>query len=456
MKFRGLISVAALSAAVIGASAVLFDVIKITDTDTEPTFSMAPLSLGNPAAAATLRTRTLNNNRSSDVTDDTDTAEFPVAPDPEPYTKTVQVKSGNTLSGMLTSAGVERVEAAEIVLSFSDAFNPRKIRAGQSLDLLFMPSQEDTPDRFVGMAYEPTALRTIRMKRTDDGFSAWEEEKILTTELHEAHGRIDDSLYMAGVRAGLPIPVLLELIRAYSWDVDFQRSIRVGDGFAVLYEARHDENGDIMTYGDILFAELELSGDKLPIFQYTTSDGVTDYFDNKGRSAKKTLMRTPIDGARLSSGFGNRKHPVLGYNKMHKGVDFAAASGTPIYAAGDGAIDFAGRNGGYGKYVRIRHNGEYSTAYAHLKAIASGMTTGKRVRQGDIIGYVGTTGRSTGPHLHYEILKNGVQVNPMKVKMPSGQKLAGAELERFEQAAVQLGDLYAELSGDTTVARIEP
>lgn len=456
MNFRALVSIAALSTAVLGAYVVLFDVIKLDHTSDDTTFSMAPLSLGNPAAAATLRTRAPQEIDDVEVTKETSIIEFPIISIPEPYTKTVKVRSGNTLSGILTNSGISRTEAAEIVTVFSDAFNPRKIRAGQNLDLLFMPSQDETSDQFIGLAYEPTALRTVRMKHVEGTFTAWDEEKVLTTERHEAHGRIDDSLYMAGVRSGLPVSVLLELIRAYSWDVDFQRSIRKGDGFAVLYEAKHDENGEIMAYGDILFAELVLSGEKLPIYQYTTSEGTVDYFDDKGRSAKKTLMRTPIDGARLSSGFGNRKHPVLGYNKMHKGVDFAATRGTPIYAAGDGAIDFAGRNGGYGKFVRIRHNGEYSTAYAHMKAIASGMKTGKRVRQGDIIGYVGTTGRSTGPHLHYEILKNGVQVNPMKVKMPSGQKLKGVELDRFTNAARELGSIYVELSGDTTVARIEP
>jgi murein DD-endopeptidase MepM/ murein hydrolase activator NlpD len=453
VNYRGLASIAVLSTAVLGATVVLFDVIKLNHTDNEPTFSMAPLSLGNPASAATLRTRNLAGNL---VVDEEDAPLLPAITIPEPIVKTVHVKSGATLSGLLTGAGIERVEAARIVTTFSEAFNPRKIRAGQNLDLFFMPSDDDSPDQFVGLAYEPTVLRTVRVKRIDDGFSAWEEEKVLTTERYEAHGRIDDSLYMAGVRANLPVPVLIELIRAYSWDVDFQRSIRKGDGFAVLYEAQHDESGEILAYGDILFAELELSGDKLPIYQFKTGEDLVDYFDDKGRSAKKTLMRTPIDGARLSSGFGNRKHPVLGYNKMHKGVDFAAARGTPIYAAGDGAIDYAGWQGGYGKYVRIRHNGEYKTAYAHMKSIASGMKTGKRVRQGQVIGYVGTTGRSTGPHLHYEILKNGRQVNPMKVKMPSGQKLKGEDLERFLAVAGQLDKLYAEISGDTTVAQIEP
>jgi murein DD-endopeptidase MepM/ murein hydrolase activator NlpD len=175
------------------------------------------------------------------------------------------------------------------------------------------------------------------------------------------------------------------------------------------------------------------------------ADGAWDYFDDKGQSAKKALMRTPIDGARLSSSFGKRKHPVLGYTKMHKGTDFAAPPGTPIYAAGDGIIEMSGRNGSFGNYIRIRHNSEYSTAYAHMKSIKRGRTKGARVRQGEVIGYVGTTGRSTGPHLHYEMLVNGRQTNPMRVKMPSGIKLKGQELARFEATRDDIQALQASL-----------
>ena len=200
-----------------------------------------------------------------------------------------------------------------------------------------------------------------------------------------------------------------------------------------------------MHNGQIVFAALTLSGERKPIYLHTLKNGVTDYFDEKGQSAKKALMRTPIDGARLSSSFGKRKHPILGYTKLHTGTDFAAPRGTPIYAAGDGSIDTAGWNGGYGKYVRIRHNSEYSTAYAHMKAIKSGIGKGKRVRQGQIIGYVGTTGRSTGPHLHYEIIRRGKKVNPMWVKMPSGQKLKGNEMARFEATREALKTQWASL-----------
>lgn len=439
----------ALCASVVGAWAVIFDVAELVRAEKDATFAMAPISLGNPAAAATLKTRTGQPSSA-------ETSGFEGASGlaPGPYEKTVRVKSGNTLSGLLTAAGIDRVEAADIVNAFSGAFDPRKIRAGQEITLRFTISEDKAADRFAGLSYRPTKLDVITVRRDADGYTARSEEQSLTTVLHQATGRIDDSLYMAGVRANLPVPVLIKLIRAYSWDVDFQRSIRKGDRFAVMYEARHDSTGAVIVYGDILFAELELSGDTLPLYRFTTGKGVTDYYDDKGRSAKKALMRTPIDGARLSSGFGNRKHPVLGYNKMHKGVDFAAARGTPIYAAGDGAVMFAGRKGGYGNFVKIRHNGEYSTAYAHMKGFAKGIKSGRRVRQGQVIGYVGSTGRSTGPHLHYEILKNGVQVNPMKVKMPSGHNLDDANLANFQRVVEKRSQQYATLAGlGATVAQ---
>ncbi len=455
VKVRSILSVVALSVSIGGASAVLFDVADINSLAKDPTIAMVPISLGNPAAAATLSPRSTKARTVEPSSAPRVIVEEPIAVEPIPFEKTLTLKSGNTLSGLLISAGIERIEAAEIVESFSETFDPRKIRAGQDIVLQFL-SSEDNGDLFVGLRYEPTKLDVVSLKRTDNGFSAETAQKALTTEVRHATGRIDSSLYAAGMAAGMPVPILIELIRAYSWDVDFQRSIRKGDGFSVMYEVRHDDKGTVVAYGDILYAELELSGDKLPVFRYTTSTGITGYFDDQGQSAKKALMRTPIDGARLSSSYGMRKHPILGYNKMHRGVDFAAPSGTPIYAAGDGAVLFAGWKGVYGKFIRIRHDREFDTAYAHLKSFAKGMKSGKRVRQGQVIGYVGTTGRSTGPHLHYEVLKNNTQVNPMKVKMPAGEKLTGAELDTFKKVAEGLFDQYAVVSGQSVAANDLP
>jgi murein DD-endopeptidase MepM/ murein hydrolase activator NlpD len=223
------------------------------------------------------------------------------------------------------------------------------------------------------------------------------------------------------------------MIRIFSFDVDFQRELQPGDSFEVLYEALFEDDGSLAKTDGVLYASLTLSGERLDMYNFTPQSGHDDFFDRKGQSVRKTLMRTPIDGARLSSRFGMRKHPVLGYTRQHKGVDFAAPRGTPIYAAGDGVIESAGRNGGYGKYLRIRHNSTYKTAYGHMTRIAKGMRRGKRVRQGQIIGYVGSTGRSTGPHLHYEVLRGGRQVNPLKIKLPSGEKLKAADLASFQR-----------------------
>lgn len=473
IKMKGLLSVAALATVVAISAITLLDAVSLQETENGTTFSLAPITLGNPAVASTLQTR----RPEYAPTKNGDTGSFlSAAPRssvemageleqiaslriPDPIIKTVKLKSGSTLSGILTGEGISNIEAAEIVTAFSKAFNPRKIKAGQTFDLQFMPeigqpqdsddSQNNLQAQFVALEFEPTSTTLVRLERTGNSFKAWNEEKILTSKIFKSEGLITSSLYVAGVRAHMPLPILAEMIRAFSWDVDFQRSIRKNDGFAVMYESFQDSNGDTVAYGKILYAELELSGDKLPIYLHTLADGTEDYFDNQGKSAKKSLMRTPIDGARLSSSYGNRKHPTLGYTKLHTGVDFAAPRGTPIYAAGDGAIDYIGRKGGYGKYIRIRHNGEYSTAYAHMKSYKKGMKTGKRVKQGQIIGYVGTSGRSTGPHLHYEILKNNRQVNPMRVKMPSGRKLKGQELELFMTTAIKTDKKYANAESAT-------
>ena len=252
-------------------------------------------------------------------------------------------------------------------------------------------------------------------------------------ELRRAKGAIDSSLYEAASGQSVPAKTLAQLIRVFSYDVDFQRDIREGDQFEILYEPYTDDYGKVIDTGEILYSSLKLSGTRLNIFRFTLSDGTTeDYFDDEGRSIRKALMRTPIDGARLTSNFGNRKHPTLGYTKMHRGVDFGAPRGTPIFAAGDGVIDKIGVNGAYGNYIRLRHGTIYHTAYAHLDKFKKTLYLGRRVKQGEVIGFVGSSGRSTGPHLHYEVLKYGKQVNPLGVKLPSGLALKGFELTNFQ------------------------
>jgi murein DD-endopeptidase MepM/ murein hydrolase activator NlpD len=235
---------------------------------------------------------------------------------------------------------------------------------------------------------------------------------------------IQSSLYVSALKAGIPKNTLLEMISLLGFSVDFQREIRKGDNFEVIFTKKIDlfKNIIIQTY-PITYISLNLSGNKLNFFNYEDKYGLPQYYDENGKSSKRTIMKTPINGARLSSGYGNRKHPILGYTKMHRGLDFAAPSGTPVFAAGDGVVEKAGWNGSYGRYIRIRHTGTYKTAYAHLSGINKNVRVGKRVSQGKTIGFVGSSGRSTGPHLHYEVLRNNKQVNPMNIKLPAGKNI---------------------------------
>ena len=244
---------------------------------------------------------------------------------------------------------------------------------------------------------------------------------------------ISESLYSDGLKNDLPQEILIKLIKLFSFDLDFQRDIKKDTLVSVSYEFNEININNKIEYKDIKYALISINGKELEYFKYVTNDGFTDYFNREGKNVKKSILKTPLDGARISSNFGMRKHPISGFNKMHKGVDFAAPKGTPIYAGGNGVIEFIGRNGGYGNYIRIRHNNEYKTAYAHLASFKKGISRGVRVNQGDVIGYVGSTGNSTGPHLHYEILFQNKQINPMKLKLPSGKILAGNELINFKK-----------------------
>ncbi len=362
---------------------------------------------------------------------------------PQSKTKKIKLGKGDTIAGSLQKAGLSGAEAYKAVKAISAHYDPRKVKPGQIIELrLDQASTQNFGISEIQVMLDP--IKSVVVSRDENNeFHASLSEKQVTVRSNAKHAKIETSLYGSAERAGIPASIIAELIRIYSWDVDFQRDIREGDKLEVLYETNETEDGALASYGSILYASLSVGGHDIPIYRHVLSNGDADYFEENGRSIRKALMKTPIDGARLSSGFGMRKHPILGYNKMHKGVDFAAPLGTPIYAAGDGIIDMAGRNGGYGNYVRIRHNSSLKTAYAHMHKFAKGISKGKRVKQGQVIGYVGTTGRSTGPHLHYEALQNNKQTNPRKLDMPTGEKLAGAELSKFKSSVQSLKNKYA-------------
>jgi len=253
------------------------------------------------------------------------------------------------------------------------------------------------------------------------------------SEINSQEYVISNSLYADGINNNIPNQILIKLIQLFSFDLDFQRDIQRDTKVSISYEKIFVKNKSDYALGDIEYAKIIIKNNTLEYFKFLTDDGFIDYFNRQGKNVKKSILKTPIDGARISSSFGMRKHPISGFNKMHKGVDFAAPIGTPVYAGGNGVIEMVGVNGGYGKYIRIRHNNEYKTAYAHLNSYRKGINKGVRVNQGEVIGYVGSTGKSTGPHLHYEIIYQNKKVDPLKLKLPSGKILTGDELLRFEK-----------------------
>ena len=366
-----------------------------------------------------------------------------VAPDYRSERRLGRLKSRDTLIDALDRVGADRLDANGVVHAAAEFIDMRRLRPGETFAAFFdlenpPPTAADDPDngklRLTGVSFQPDPMRQVLVSRTSNGDWVGRELAVKTTTGHaRVGGPISSSIYSSARRQGAGDQQVIDFAEIFAYDVDFQREIRPGDEFEITYEASYDERGDKVANGAVIYAKLDGALVKREFYRFTTTDdGVTDYYNADGEAARKFLMKTPINGARLSSSFGFRKHPVLGYNKLHKGTDFAAPRGTPIYAAGNGVIERASRYGSYGHYIRIRHANGYKTAYAHLNGYARGIKSGKRVKQGQVIGYVGTTGRSTGPHLHYEVMINGKHVNAMKLKLPTGRKLNGEMLEKFQ------------------------
>lgn len=364
-----------------------------------------------------------------------------------PQTVRVALTKGETFVDALRRAGVRAEDRNAAAYAFGEHQNLRALRPGQEFVLttaepnktLFQLASANAPSEahLLSLDFRPDSENHISVKRAPGGgFDAAKNTVALTSRLVGISGRINGSLYYSAKSVGAPDEVIAALADMFAYDVDFQREIFGGDEFEAIFEVKYDDKGRMVGAGDILYGRLKWRGRTKEKGYYLFADyrggrKNGDYFDAAGQSAKRLLMKTPIDGARLSSGFGTRKHPILGYAKAHKGVDFAAPRGTPIKAAGDGVVERAGPWGSFGNYIKIRHANGYKTAYAHLNGFARGVRAGARVDQGDIIGYVGTTGRSTGPHLHYEVHLNNVQVNPQNLKIATGVELKGAELAAF-------------------------
>lgn len=358
----------------------------------------------------------------------------------------IEIGRGDTIAGVLENAGLSGEDSYDVVKALSEHFDPRNVRPGQKLSVHFKPGSSDESGEFTKVTVQVDPVKEITISKSGETFKAAMVEKDLVKHVYAGKAEIKTSLYGSAARSGIPAQVIAEMIRIYSWNIDFQRDIQPGDKIEVLYEAEETKDGEYSKYGNLLYANLTVGGKDVPIYRYEMKDGRVDYFQPDGMSVRKTLMKTPIDGARISSGFGMRRHPVLGYNKMHKGMDFAAPTGTPIFAAGDGVLEHAGRFSSYGNYIRIRHNSKLKTAYGHMHRLAKGMRPGAHVKQGDVIGYVGTTGRSTGPHLHYEVMVNNTQVNPKSVDLPTGEQLQGKQLAQFKSIVKSFDKQFYSLS----------
>ena len=311
------------------------------------------------------------------------------------------------------------------------------IYAGRKLELV-LKKLEDGSNTVVNIIYPINNTLNIEIRKNDDEFIIKKNILKLYRKEVVVKNKIKDNLYSSAVTSGIEPNIIVEFARIFGFEVDFQRDIRKGDWFEILYERFEDDNNIVQDTGKIIYASMFVNGSEINLYNFKDGSGDIGFYDIKGKSIVKSLMKTPINGARLSSSYGMRKHPILGYNKMHKGTDFAAPSGTPIMASGAGKVTRSRWCGGGGNCVKIKHNSTYETVYAHLKSFARGIKEGVRVKQGQIIGYVGSTGMSTGPHLHYEVIVNGKKVNSQKLKLPSGKILKGEFREKFEMARIKI------------------
>ena len=352
-----------------------------------------------------------------------------------------KIKSGETFDKILNSYSINKEEIIIIKKNLAKKVDLNKLNTKQSIQI----SLDQTNNKIKEFIFKVSNTEKIYLKRNI------EEEKftqeILSIKLNKQiiykENTILQSLYRAATDIDIPANTIIEFARIYGFQVDFQRDIRKQDKFQIMYEVFLDENKKIIETGEILFANLKLSGQDNSLY-YFDKDGSEGHYNKNGKSVQKALMKTPINGARLSSSFGMRKHPIDGFNKMHRGTDFAASKGTPIMASGNGIIKKAGWCGGGGNCVKIKHNSTYETIYAHMSKFARGIKKGIRVKQGQTIGYVGSTGKSTGPHLHYEVIVNGKKVNSQKLKLPSGKVLKGNTRELFETTKIKLDVLKSE------------
>ena len=352
------------------------------------------------------------------------------------------IKNNDSIESILSRFEIENDEIKFIV----NELNKKKltnIYAGRELSII-LKKLKNNKNQIINIRYPISNTVHIEIKKDDKNFIVKENILKLIKKETVVKNVINNNLYSAAIDVGIEPNIIIEFARIYGFEIDFQRDLRQGDTFEIYYEKFLDDNNNVRDTGKILYASMNVNNREINLYNFKYKNEM-GYYDISGKSIVKSLMKTPINGARLSSKFGMRKHPILGYNKMHRGTDFAAPSGTPIMASGSGTITRARWCGGGGNCVKIKHNSTYQTVYAHMKAFAKGIREGRKVRQGQVIGYVGSTGMSTGPHLHYEVIVNGKKVNSQKLKLPSGKILKGEARKEFEIARIKTDLKLSEL-----------
>ncbi len=372
--------------------------------------------------------------------------------------KELTVSKGDTFISLISSLGLDYNQAHALYSKFKKIYDPASLRIGQKI-IVSLTEDIQTHEMLSldSIVIEPKSGQRYILERNDQNeYIAKAEKDELLEEINNASGTIQGSLSVSMRKQGVPGKIVAKFSNIFGQSVDFRRDVHNGDKFEVIYENHITPSGEVIKTGNILYAGLVLRKTRIELYRFADKNGNVDYYNEKGLAMKRTLHRKPLafQRARISSPFGKRRHPILKRTIVHWGVDYAAPSGTAIYAGGDGVVQVAKYNGGYGNYIKIRHNSEYSTAYGHMKSFAKGIRPGVRVKQGQVIGYVGSTGRSTGPHLHYEVVQNGRRVNPLKIKAAAGENLAGNNLTKFKQQVAELKQTYKTMFAQNEPAKM--
>ena len=387
-----------------------------------------------------------NNKNLYDVSDLKAFKQFILDQIKSPFTNIdYEIKKGDTIQKILQQYKIQNNEIQTVINQYKKYGNPNRLLVGNKIDIIVEKILPANKNLLLKFSVPITKSTTIEITRDSENQII---SKKIITKLYKkkilSENIIRKNLYSSAIEANINPDTIIEFARIFGFEIDFQRDIRKNDYFKIVYEKYFDENGEFIKSGSILYAHMSVNGREITLYKFG-NDKSYGYFNVNGKSVEKALMKTPINGARLSSSFGLRKHPILGFSKLHTGTDFAAPMGTSIMASGSGTITRAKWCGGGGNCIKIKHNSTYETIYAHMKSFGKGMKVGKKVRQGQIIGYVGSTGMSTGPHLHYEVIINGKKVNSQKLKLPSGKILKDNERTQFEIHRIKTDVLIAEL-----------